>query len=61
MCMGPVGLAATNSTITFLPAPSPPEPYRAPSDSTAARTSPYHLGPKVKLRKPGPAISTFWK
>ena len=22
---------------------------------------PYHLGPRVKFRKPGPAISAFWK
>ena len=27
----------------------------------ADRSSPNHLGPRVKLRKPGPAISTFWK
>lgn len=33
------GLALTNSTCTFLPAPTVPEPYRSPPASTSGRTS----------------------
>ena len=51
MCMGPVGLAETNSTITRSPFPSLPEPYSGPSCSGEDLAVP--LGPQSKVQKTG--------
>ena len=58
MCMGPVGLAETNSTMYFLPERESFSPYLSPSDSMTATVSLNHFSPSRKFMKPGPAIST---
>ena len=58
MCIGPVGLADTNSTMYFFPASVSFSPYFSPSASMADTVSANHLPPSRKFRKPGPASST---
>ena len=58
MCMGPVGLADTNSTMYFFPDRLSFSPYFSPSASMTATVSANHLPPRRKFIKPGPAIST---
>ena len=55
---GPVGLAETNSTFTFSPAPVSLRPYDAPAATTCAATSPCAPASTRMLRNPGPARST---
>ena len=56
---GPVGLADTNSTLTFSPAPVCVVPYAAPAATMSAATWPCAPLSTVMLRKPGPAMSTL--
>ena len=58
MCMGPVGLAETNSTMYFLPASVSFSPYFSPAVSIPETVSANHFSPRRKFIKPGPAIST---
>jgi len=59
ICKGPVGLALTNSTCTFLPSPDVVRPKDSPSDSISSRVACHAAGATTKLMKPGPAISHF--
>ncbi len=55
--IGPVGLALTNSTCTRSPLVQAPK--RSPAAWIAASDSRYQASVMNRLRKPGPAISTF--
>src|SRR5918992_1284900 len=59
MWSGPVGLAAPNSTLTRSAGEAPPAPKRSPASRIPARESRYQASAMKRLRKPGPAISTF--
>ncbi len=60
MCTGPVGFAETNSTMTRLPVDfGACRPNVSPARSTSAATCWMTCCFSVKLRKPGPATSTF--
>jgi hypothetical protein len=52
-------LAETNSTITWRPSPARPRPNAAPFASASATTPKREAFERVKLMKPGPAISAF--
>ena len=56
MCIGPVGLAETNSTLYRLPAPASVRPYSG-SLQAACSTPVNQPVPRYRLMKPGPAIS----
>ena len=58
-CIGPVGLALTNSIIVFCCLPASLLPKRPRSSSIARAALCHTSGASVRLRKPGPAISTF--
>ena len=58
ICIGPVGFADTNSTITFFPTPSVFIPYFSPVVWIKVKESEYQFEANVKLINPGPAIVT---
>ncbi len=58
MWIGPVGLAETNSRLTFSPAKRFEEPYDDPAATICAASAPCAPASTRMLRKPGPAIST---
>ena len=58
MCIGPVGLAETYSTLTRSLLPILDRPYASPSRRIVSSSLRHASGERRMLRKPGPAIST---